>query len=433
FLEMNPRQCEPFIDLLVHWIIVAAETAAGSSQLRRTWDTLADRVADCDLPKTVAAQLLAWMLTRSRGIAKERERKGVSDLIRLAAHHIDEESFSSSAGAGLCRVIIAKFNPTTQAACSTLARAIADRGGQCWWKSMQDALREAHVDSSVAKALLLPATFTTEVRQRQQEEKKNQISPSSEALPTSLEDSLASLKTLDSVLSSDGQIEDPRRLLKLLTRASTFVFDACEPSTDSRVYLAFLDPVERVTRSPEFWRRGGIPKQDLAEFITYMLSPLVNRSLRHVLTHCLEPPCEEVFEKLNHIVIHSMAYYPSRTEAFEVLLEVGLRDQKFVSPVVRCIDKLTRKGMIPSQNPRYSGEVALALLQHTRDLLRLAEHAGASEVAAGDLAMACKLARGHCLDLKHVVELLPEETKTNVTPRELALLRAVCGCQIHAG
>ncbi|KAF4744101.1 hypothetical protein FOZ62_001031, partial [Perkinsus olseni] len=132
FLEMNPRQCEPFIDLLVHWMIVTAETAAGSSQLRRIWDTLADRVADCDLPKTVAAQLLAWMLTRSRGIAKERERKismkagssetveliskllgkplcaqGVSDLIRLAAHHIDEESFSSSAGAGLCRVMIA--------------------------------------------------------------------------------------------------------------------------------------------------------------------------------------------------------------------------------------------------------------------------------------------------------------------------------------
>ncbi|KAF4711979.1 hypothetical protein FOZ62_000177, partial [Perkinsus olseni] len=145
------------------------------------------------------------------------------------------------------------------------------------------------------------------------------------------------------------------------------------------------------------------------------------------------PPCEEVFEKLNHIVIHSMAYYPNRTEAFEVLLEVGLRDQKFVSPVVRCIDKLTRKGMIPSQNPRYSGEVGLALLQHTRDLLRLAEHAGAPEVAEGDLAMASTLARGHSFDLEYVLELLSEETKTSITSRELALLRAVCGCQIYAG
>ncbi|EER19936.1 hypothetical protein Pmar_PMAR006831 [Perkinsus marinus ATCC 50983] len=250
-------------------------------------------------------------------------------------------------------------------------------------------------------------------------------------LPTSLEESLAYLKTLESDMISEGQIQGSRRLLKQLTRVSTFVFNACGPSTDPRIYLAFLKPVEQVVRSPEFWRNDDILKQDLAEFITYMLSPLVNRSLRHVLTHGLDPPCKEVFEKLNHIVIHSVAYYLDRPEAFEALLEVGLRDRKFVPPVVRCIDKLTRKGMLPQRDAQYATRVCQVLLQHTRDLLRRAEHAGEAEVTASDLVMASMLARGHSFDLEAVLELLCEQMKDDITPSELTVLRAVCDYQLQ--
>ncbi|KAF4673756.1 hypothetical protein FOL47_010136 [Perkinsus chesapeaki] len=446
-VERRPSECEPISDLLVEWIIILSQEAAPENQqLQRSWDGLVTKLIDhIDISGSTASRLLFWILSKSKGVVTEIDRRitekagrlrtvqlvtalfnrqlcdrGVNDLILLVAEQVDGGSCSRRACKEFCTALLKRMSQSSTRSCKLLADAIVKSGGSAWGFAMQDALKEANSDSSVVKLLLPPPVDTLSTSDPLSK-------PDSEvgSLPTSLTAAIATLRALNSALLSGSRIDKPRQLLKLLTKASTFIFDACDPKTDPAVYLAFLDPVERITRSREFWSCGDILKKDLEEFIAYMLSPLVNRSLRHVITHGLDPPCEAVFEKINHIIIHSVAYYPERPDAFAALLEVGLRDSKFVPPVLRCIDKLTRTGMIPLHDPEYPIKLAIVLLNHTRDLLRLAEHAGVKEVNRSELVMASKIAQSHFFSFDDIASLLSGSQGNCATVRELELLRCI--------